>query len=86
MANHKSAEKRARQNIKRNARNKAKSSRVKTTIKKLREALVAKDKTKAQSLLMEAQSQLAKLCKTNIVKKKNASRKTSRLAAALAKI
>jgi small subunit ribosomal protein S20 len=44
MANHKSAEKRVRQNIKRNAINRSNRGRLRTQIKKLRTALTAHDK------------------------------------------
>ena len=51
MPNHKSAEKRVRQNEKRRAINRSNRSRVRTQIKKLRSALGAKDKNLSQELL-----------------------------------
>ena len=88
MANHKSAEKRARQTIKKTAPNNQRKTTVKTAVKAVREALAAKavreaiasnDKTAALKLLPKAQSLLNKLAKVGIIKKQNAGRKTSRL-------
>lgn len=80
MANHKSAEKRAKQTIKKNARNKAKRSESKTLVKALREAITEKDKTKALELMQKVQSKLSKLAKSPAMSWKTAARKTSRLA------
>jgi len=80
VANHKSSEKRARQDIKKTATNKANESKAKSAIKKVREAITAGDKKSAQALLKTAQSELRKLTKTGVLKLGNASRKTSRLA------
>ena len=51
MANHKSAEKRVRQNEKRNAVNKSNRSKLRTEIKKLRSAVAASDKDSGNQLL-----------------------------------
>lgn len=86
MANHKSAEKRARQTIKKNALNKSRSSKVSTAIKKVRAAIAAGDKKEAAKLLPEAQKMITRLGKTGVIKKETASRKTSRLASQIAKL
>ena len=80
MANHKSSEKRAKQDIKKNANNKVKESKTKTAVKKVRDALVAGDKKLAAASLKDAQGELRKLAKTGVIKLNAAARKTSRLA------
>lgn len=86
MANHKSAAKRARQSLKKMEQNKVRKSEVKTAEKNLRTALSEKDKDKATELFPKLQSLIQKLAKSGITKKRNASRKTSRLADQLAKL
>ena len=86
MANHKSAEKRARQTIKKNALNRSRASIVTTAVKKLRTAITAGDKTEAQKLLPKAQKMINRLAKTGVIKKETASRKTSRLASQIHKL
>lgn len=80
MANHKSSEKRARQDIKKNAVNKINESKTKTAVKKVREAITAGDKKLAAATLKNAQSELRKLAKSGVIKLETAARKTSRLA------
>jgi small subunit ribosomal protein S20 len=80
LANHKSAAKRARQNKVRNENNKWKKSRVRTTIKKLYEAIDGKKADEAKALMLNVQSLLAKLAKTSAIKKATAARLTGRLA------
>jgi small subunit ribosomal protein S20 len=79
VANHKSSEKRAKQETKRRMTNKMKTAKARTTVKALKEAVAKGDKATAKSLLTKAQSLLAKLAKSPAMKKKTASRKTSRL-------
>ena len=86
MANHKSSEKRAKQDIKKNAVNKMNESKAKTAIKKVRDAITAGDKKTAATLLTAAQAELRKLAKTGVVKLNTAARKTSRLASQINKI
>lgn len=81
MANHKSAEKRARQTIKKTAHNKSRESGVKSIIKKIRAVIAGGDKAEAAKLLPEAQSLISRLGKTGVIKKEAAARKISRLAA-----
>ena len=80
MANHKSAEKRNRQNKVRNERNTARRSAVRTVIKKLTAAVDNGEKENASSLLVAAQEKLARLAKNGVIKRNTAARKTSRLA------
>jgi small subunit ribosomal protein S20 len=85
MATHKSAEKRARQNIVRNARNRANLSALRTAVKKVREAIEKKDLTNIDALLKNAQSVIGKTKKKGTIHANNAARKTSRLARAVSK-
>ncbi|MDH4469027.1 MAG: 30S ribosomal protein S20 [Bacteriovoracaceae bacterium] len=81
MANHKSAAKRAKQSEKKRAHNRSKSSAVKTAIKAIRQLIDSDKMDEAKKILPAIQSKIAKLAKTNIIKKKTASRKISRIAA-----
>lgn len=80
MATHKSAEKRARQSVKRNARNSQSLGTVRTAEKKLRSALAASDKTKAATFLNEYMSKVMKAATKGVLTTKTAARKVSRLA------
>ncbi len=80
MANHKSALKRHRQSLKRRARNVAVKSSLKTTIKKVREAITQKDAGKAQELLVQTTTALDKAASKGVIHKNNAARRISRLA------
>ena len=80
MANHKSSEKRAKQDIKKNLKNKVNESKTKTAVKKVRDALTSGDKKVALEALKAAQGELRKLAKTGVIKLNTAARKTSRLA------
>ena len=79
MANHKSAEKRARQNIKRRIRNKSVKTRVKHLTKDVRLAVDESSKEAAQSNLAKAQSAIDNAAQKGVVHKKTAARKISRL-------
>lgn len=86
MANHKSAEKRIRQTIKRTERNRYYRTRIKNIIKAVRESVAANDVAKAQEALKIANKELHKFVSKGIIKKNTASRKVSRLNAAIKKI
>lgn len=86
MANHKSSVKRAKQEKKRRMTNKTKTAKARTAVKTLRDAIAKGDKKAATTLLATAQSLLAKLAKSPAMRKKTASRKTSRLTKAVASI
>ena len=81
MPNHKSAEKRVRQNIKRNAINRNNKSSLRTQIKKLRAALTAGDKTQSQELLTPTVSAIDKAVNKGILHRNTAARYKSRLTA-----
>ena len=79
MANHQSTKKRMRQNVKRNAINRTKRSRLRTQIKKLREALAQGDKTQGQAELQPTISLIDRMVNKNILHKNTAARYKSRL-------
>jgi small subunit ribosomal protein S20 len=76
MAQHKSAEKRARQSIKRRTVNKEEKSEMKTLLKKVR---AEKDKEKASAALKEAVSTLDKLASKGLIHKNKAANQKSKL-------
>jgi small subunit ribosomal protein S20 len=80
LAAHKSSEKRSRQAEKRQARNVAIRSRVKTSIKKVLNAVEKRDLDSASTMLGKAAPDIAKAAAKGVFHKKNASRKISRLA------
>lgn len=86
MANIKSAKKRILVNETKAARNKAIRSKVKTTIKKVDAAIAANDKAAAELALKAATTEIDKACSKGIYHKNTASRKVSRLAAAVNKM
>ena len=79
MATHKSAEKRNRQNKVRRLSNSSVKSRVKTSIKKVLEAVSAKDQATSTSALKKAVRLLDKAAAKKTLHKNTASRKVSRL-------
>jgi len=79
MANHKSAEKRVRQNIKRNEINRSNRSKLRTQIKSLRSALSASDKTGSTELLNPTVSLIDKAVNKGLIHKNTAARYKSRL-------
>jgi small subunit ribosomal protein S20 len=79
MAQHKSAEKRARQTKKRTAVNRARRTKVRTAVKSLEAAIASGDKAAATVALKKAQPALDKSVGKAVVKKRTASRKLSRL-------
>ena len=78
MPNHKSCEKRLRQEKKRSARNNYVKMTIKTLSKKMRSDMSLEEKEK---LLSEVYSKLDKAAKSNIIHKRTASRRKARLAA-----
>ena len=79
MANHKSAEKRARQSEKKNLRNRMVKSNIKTAVKKVLSAVTEKEES-AASILDMAKSTIDKAAKKGVIHKRAAARKISRLA------
>ena len=86
MANIKSAKKRIEVIDKKTLRNKMIKSKVKTVIKKVEAAIAAGDKEAAQANLMVAISEIDKAASKGVYHKNNASRKVSRLTAAVNKM
>ena len=83
MANIKSAKKRILVNQKKADRNKSIKSAVKTSIKKVEAAVVAKDKEAAVAALANAISTIDKAATKGVYHKNNAARKVSRLSKAV---
>lgn len=79
MAHHKSAIKRIKQNAKRNARNRHVSTTLKTHIKRVREAVAAKDKEAATAALKAAIPVIDVSASKGVIHSANASRNVSRL-------
>ncbi|MBC8288357.1 MAG: 30S ribosomal protein S20 [Nitrospinae bacterium] len=79
MANHKSALKRNRQNLKKNERNKGYRTLVKTLSKKVRVEAEAGNKDQAQKELKVAEKVIAKVGGKGILHARAASRKISSL-------
>ena len=79
MANHKSAEKRVRQNATRNEINRSSRSKLRTQIKKLRVAVGSTDKQASGDLLGPTISLIDKAVNKGIIHRNTAARHKSRL-------
>ena len=79
MANHKSAIKRHKQSLVRNARNRANRTRMKNAVKAVQEHVLAQDKEQALQQLRLATSVLDKTAGKGAIHWKKAARKISRL-------
>jgi len=79
MANHKSAEKRARQTERRTAVNAARRSRVRSSIKKVEEAIKAGNKKAAIDALKSAQPEIQRGAAARVIATNAAARRVSRL-------
>ena len=79
MANTKSAIKRIRRISRQTLVNKKRKSRFKNAIKKMNLLLESKKKKEALAFLPKFNSELMRIAKTGIIKKKNASRNISRI-------
>ena len=80
MANIKSAKKRILVSAKRAARNKSIRSRVKTSMRRVDEAVASGDRTAAAEALRKATSTIGKAVTKGIYHKNNAAHKVARLA------
>jgi small subunit ribosomal protein S20 len=80
MANTKSAQKAARQTLRRTEVNKSRRSEMRTYVRKVEEAIAAKDGKAAAEALRAAEPKIARAGQKGIVHKNTASRKISRLA------
>lgn len=81
MPNHKSAEKRVRQNEKRRNVNRSNKSKLRTQIKKLRSALGASDAKQSGELLIPTVSLIDKAVNKGVLHRNTAARHKSRLTA-----
>ncbi len=81
MANHASAKKRVRRNEKRTDVNTSRRSRIRTFVKKVEAAILAKDPDAAKEALKVAQPELQKGVAKGIMHKNTVARKISRLSA-----
>lgn len=80
MAHSKQSRKRIRQNDKRRLRNKAKSSEVKTILKRLQEVVAKGDKAAATAMLPLVCKKIDKAAKSNVMHKNTAARRKSLVA------
>ena len=83
MANTAQARKRARQSVARNSHNASLRSMLRTSIKRVREAIAAGDKAAAAEVYRKTTSIIDRVADKNIIHKNKAARHKSRLAAAL---
>lgn len=79
MANHASALKRARQDSKRNLRNRSRKTRVKNVVKEVEAAISRKAFDEVAVLFRKAQKVIDKVSATGTIHRRTASRKISRL-------
>jgi small subunit ribosomal protein S20 len=81
MANTTSAKKAARKTVRKTAINRIRVGRVRTYVRKVEEALAAKDKAAATAAFKAAEPELMRAAAKGVMHKNTASRKVSRLAA-----
>lgn len=86
MANHKSAEKRARQTIKRTERNRFYRTRLKNITRLVREIAESGDKAKANEAFKAANKSIHAMVSRGFLKKQSAARRVSRLATLINKL
>ena len=79
LANHKSAEKRNRQNTKRNERNKVYRTMVKNATKNVLEEVTNKNQTEANKELKNAEKVISRVASKGVLHRRAASRKISGL-------
>ncbi|MFA5488577.1 MAG: 30S ribosomal protein S20 [Candidimonas sp.] len=83
MANSAQARKRARQAVQRNKHNASLRSMLRTSIKRVRQAIAAGDKAAATEVFQKTTSIIDRVADKNIIHKNKAARHKSRLAAAV---
>jgi len=84
MANHFSALKRARQTVKRTARNRANTSQLRSALRSMRESLAKGDKAAASEIYRKTVSSLDKAIQKGVLHANTAARYKSRLGKRLA--
>jgi small subunit ribosomal protein S20 len=80
MANTKSAKKAARQTARRTEINKTRRSRLRSSVRKVEEAIASGNKDAARAALQEAEPIIVSTAQKGVLHRKTASRKVSRLA------
>ena len=85
MPNKESTKKRVRQDEKRRIRNRALKSEARTYMKRVMQAVEAKDLAQAEQVLKTASSKLDKIAKHNLWHPNNVARKKARLARLIAR-
>ena len=86
MANHASAKKRIRTNARRNEINTARTSRLRTFVKKVEAAITAGDAKAATEAFKTVQPEIMRGVSKRIISKNTAARKMSRLSARIKKL
>lgn len=86
MANTSSAKKAARQMVRRTEVNKARRSRLKTSVRKIEEAITSGKREDALAALKAAEPELMRSARKGVIAKKAASRKVSRMTARVKKM
>jgi small subunit ribosomal protein S20 len=86
MANTKSAKKATRKIARRTEVNKARRSRMRTSLRKVEDAIASGNKAVAGAALVAAEPALMRAARTGIIHRKAASRKVSRLTHRIAKL
>ena len=86
MPNHKSAEKRDRQNARRNAANTANRSRLRSQVKKMRAVLDAGSLHESRAMIAETVSLIDKAVQKGILHRNTAARHKARLTARVNKL
>ncbi len=86
MARHKTAEKRHRESLQAQTRNRWWKSRVRTAAKKVQEAVSKKDKPEASKLLSLATKEIYKARGKGVLHRNTASRKVARLSKLVASL
>jgi small subunit ribosomal protein S20 len=86
MANHKSAKKRARQSLVRRARNRDVTTRTRTIVKRVHDAIAKGDGTAARAELGVAERALRKAGSKGVLPQSRVDRSVSRLARAVHKL
>lgn len=86
MANHESAAKKARSDVKKRLRNRYWRARMRTQVKRLRTALDAGDKATAESLLVATLGLVDRTARAGVIHDRTASRYKSRLQLAFNKL
>jgi small subunit ribosomal protein S20 len=86
MANTKSAKKATRKIARRTEVNKARRTRMRSSLRKVEDAISSGNKAAAQAALVSAEPALMRAARTGIIHKRSASRKVSRLTHRISKL